>query len=173
MATLIEFGQGNYDAEPEEFDGKKAVINPNIERLRSNVKTFIEEIKRMSEAHQAGDINVLIPEEKFEGSYRAMAKGVNDMVIGSINVRKKVLACFKEFGEGNFDAEIEQFYTTHGTPINDIVEQVRSNLKGLTADAELLVDGVVGRALIDVRADATKHRGDFRKILRDSTRPSM
>ena len=41
----------------EKFPGKKAFINENIELLRSNVKNFIADMSRMSEAHNAGDID--------------------------------------------------------------------------------------------------------------------
>jgi methyl-accepting chemotaxis protein len=109
MAALTEFGKGNFDFEPEMADGKKAVIDPSIERLRTNVKAFIEEMKNMAEAHNAGDIDAVIPEEQFEGSYRAMAKGVDDMVMGHISVKKKAMACIAQFGKGNFEAELEKF----------------------------------------------------------------
>ena len=37
MGCVAEFGKGNYDAPLEQFPGKKAFINENIERLRTNV----------------------------------------------------------------------------------------------------------------------------------------
>ena len=42
------------------------------------LSAFAAEMKAMSDAHNAGDIDVVMPEEKFEGIYRTMAKGVND-----------------------------------------------------------------------------------------------
>ena len=56
---------------------------------------------RMSDAHTAGDIDMVVPEEKFEGVYRTMAHGVNEMVMGHIAVKKKAMACVAEFGKGN------------------------------------------------------------------------
>lgn len=48
MACIAEFGKGNLDAPLEQFPGKKAFINENIERLRSNLKDFIAQMNRMS-----------------------------------------------------------------------------------------------------------------------------
>ena len=62
------------------------------------MKVFIEEMKRMSEEHNRGDIDVAIPVERFEGTYRVMAQGVNDMVAGHIAVKRKAMACLAEFG---------------------------------------------------------------------------
>ena len=81
MACVAEFSKGNFDAELERFPGKKAFINDNMENLRSNVKNFMAEMKRMSDEHTAGDIDVVIPVDKFAGAYQVMAKGVNEMVM--------------------------------------------------------------------------------------------
>ncbi len=59
--------------------------------------------------HNAGDIDAVIPVEDFEGAYRTMANGVNDMVGGHISVKKKAMACIAEFGKGNFEAPLEKF----------------------------------------------------------------
>ena len=48
MACIAEFGKGNFDAELEQFPGKKAFINDTIELLRSNIKNFVKEMEHMS-----------------------------------------------------------------------------------------------------------------------------
>ena len=163
MACVAEFGKGNYDAPLEKFPGKKAFINDNLERLRASVKSFIAEMERMSTAHNAGDIDAVIPLDKFEGAYRTMADGVNEMVQGHITVKKKAMACIGEFGRGNFDAPLEKFPGKKAF-INDTIEQVRTHLKALITDAEMLVQAAVEGRLA-TRADAQKHGGDFRKIV--------
>src|SRR5690349_3916205 len=39
---------------------------------------LLAEMSRMSEEHTRGDIDVFIPLDRFEGAYRAMARGVNE-----------------------------------------------------------------------------------------------
>jgi methyl-accepting chemotaxis protein len=100
---------------------------------------------------------------QFEGAYRTMANGVNEMVAGHITVKKKALACVAEFGVGNFDATLEKFPGKKAF-INDIIEQVRSNLRKLMAD----VDSLIGAALagkLSRRVDASRHEGDYRRIV--------
>jgi len=163
MACVNEFARGNFDAPLERFPGKKAFINDTIERLRANVQSFIAEMRRMSDEHNKGDIDVVIPAERFEGAYRVMAQGVNDMVAGHITVKKKAMACIAEFGKGNFDAPLERFPGKKAF-INDTIEQVRVNLKALIADADSLVTAAV-QGRLSTRADSSKHHGDFRKIV--------
>ncbi|NOU23060.1 MAG: methyl-accepting chemotaxis protein [Methyloglobulus sp.] len=163
MSCVKAFGEGDFEAYLEPLPRKKAFINDTIEQVRSNIKNFIADMQRMSAEHDKGDIDVLIDANKFQGSYNAMAKGVNDMVIGHITLNKKALACVKEFGEGNFEAPLERFPGKKAF-INDIIGQVRANLQALIADTNMLSEAALdGR--IQVRAEAGKHHGDFRKII--------
>ena len=163
MACVAEFGRGNFDAQLEKFPGKKAFINDTIEVVRGNIKGFIKDMAHMSEQHDLGDIDVVIPEERFEGAFKVMAKGVNDMVNGHIAVKKKAMACVAEFGRGNFEAHLEKFPGKKAF-INETIEKVRENLKALIVDANMLVQAAVDGKLA-TRADARKHLGDFRKIV--------
>ncbi len=163
MACVGEFAKGNFEAPLELFPGKKAFINEAIERLRGNIKLFVQEMTRMSDEHNKGDIDVVIPLDRFDGTYRTMAQGVNDMVGGHIQVKKKSMACIAEFGKGNFEAPLERFPGKKAF-INDTIEQVRANLKSVIADMEMLSKAAAAGKLA-TRADGTKHGGDFRKIV--------
>jgi methyl-accepting chemotaxis protein len=163
MACIAEFGKGNFEAQLEKFPGKKAFINETIEQLRSNLQTLIAEMNRMSSEHDRGDIDVSIPAEKFEGDYRKMARGINGMVAGHITVKKKAMACIAEFAQGNFEAPLEKF-PGKKVFINENIEHLRTNLKALITDADILVKAALSGSL-STRADATKHNGDYRKIV--------
>jgi methyl-accepting chemotaxis protein len=138
MACIKEFGEGNFDAPLEQFPGKKRFINDTIEQMRANLKRFIAEMNHMSKEHDAGDIDVKIDESAFRGDFAAMAAGVNTMVFGHIAVKKKAMACVKEFGEGNLDAPLEQFPGKKRF-INDTIEQLRVNLRRIVAEIQEIV----------------------------------
>lgn len=163
MAVVKAFGEGDFDFPLEALPGKKAFINDIIELVRGNLKGFIDGMSHMSLEHDAGDIDVFMDTEKFQGDFAVMAQGVNDMVAGHIAVKKKAMACFKAFGEGDMDAPIEQFPGKKAF-INETIEQVRANIKALIDDANMLSEAAVAGEL-STRADASKHQGDFRKIV--------
>ncbi|MBK8573896.1 MAG: MCP four helix bundle domain-containing protein [Holophagaceae bacterium] len=147
----------------DSYNGDFNEIKNNLNQCVDALNGLIAGMNHMSAQHDAGDIDVKISAEHFQGAYHLMAKGVNDMVFGHIAVKKKAMACISEFGRGNFEAPLETF-PGKKVFINETIEQVRTNLKALIADAEMLskaaVDGRLG-----TRADATKHFGDFRKIV--------
>ncbi|BCH55589.1 hypothetical protein RvVAR031_31990 [Agrobacterium vitis] len=163
MACVQEFSDGNFEATLERFPGKKAFINDTVETLRGNLKGFIAEMNRMSAEHDKGDIDVFVPVERFKGDFAVMAKGVNDMVNGHIVVKKKAMACIKEFGEGNFEATLEQFPGKKAF-INDTVETLRNNFRDIVTEIQrLTVASTAGN--LSERGVATRFVGDFAKMV--------
>ncbi len=162
MACVAEFARGNFDAPLERFPGKKAFINEEAERLRANLQSFIVEMKRMSEEHNKGDIDVSIPVEKFEGEYKTMAQGVNDMVAGHIAVKRKAMACVAEFGKGNFEAPLERFPGKKAF-INETIERLRTNLQSFIAEMKHMSEEH-NKGDIDVAIPAEKFEGDYKTM---------
>jgi methyl-accepting chemotaxis protein len=127
------------------------------------LSAFISAMNRMSDEHTRGEIDVQMPADRFLGTYRVMAQGVNHMVAGHIEDNKKAMACVEEFGRGNFQAPLEKF-PGRKAAINDTIERVRENLQSLIDDTSLLACAAAeGR--LGTRVDAAKHPGDFRKIV--------
>ncbi len=131
--------------------------------MQDTIQRLLNEMDHMSREHDKGDIDVTVDAAKFQGSFKTMAEGINTMVGGHIAVNKKAMACFQGFGEGNLDAPMEQL-PGKKVFINNTIEQVRSNMKALMADVNTLVKAAeIGQ--LDARADASRHQGDFRKIV--------
>jgi methyl-accepting chemotaxis protein len=147
----------------DQYLGDFNEIKSNLNLCLDALSGLIAEMTRMSTAHDAGDIDALIDADRFQGAYRTMAAGINTMVAGHIAVKRKALACVAEFGRGNFEAPLERFPGKKAF-INDTIEQVRANLKGLIADTQMLATAAVDGRLA-TRADAAKHEGDFRRIV--------
>ncbi|MGB2831598.1 MAG: methyl-accepting chemotaxis protein [Methylotenera sp.] len=163
ISVVKAFGEGDFDAPLEILPGKKAYINEAIESTRKNIKTFVADMNVMSAAHDAGDIDIEMDLKKFKGTYAEMVQGVNSMVFGHIAVKKQAIAVVSAFGKGDFDAPLDQFPGKKAF-VNEAIEQVRSNLKALNADVQMLANSARD-GKISVRADSSQHQGDFRKIV--------
>ncbi|HWU65156.1 MAG TPA: methyl-accepting chemotaxis protein [Ensifer sp.] len=163
MACVKELGEGNFDAPLEQFPGKKAFINETIETLRGNLRGLIGEMNRMSAEHDKGDIDVFVPVDNFKGDFGVMAKGINDMVAGHIAVKKKAMACIKEFGAGNFDAPLEQFPGKKAF-INETIETLRGNFRSIISELQRLIAASTEGKLSE-RGAAEHFVGDFAKLV--------
>ncbi len=73
------------------------------------------------------------------------------------------MACIKEFGEGNFDATLEQFPGKKAF-INNTVETLRNNFRRIFGELDgLTVAATAGR--LSQRGEADRFVGDFAKMV--------
>lgn len=154
VATLKQVAAGDLSATVIAADAQDEV-RPALKQVLDSLNGLINEMNTMSAQHDAGDIDVKIAVDKFQGAYKAMGQGVNDMVFGHIAVKKKAMACLAEFGRGNFDAPLEKFPGKKAF-INETIEDVRKNLKEVSRTVGTLIDAA--------KAGQLSTRGDHRTL---------
>ncbi len=145
------------------YQGDFNEIKNNLNQCIDAINGLVTDMKHMSDEHNKGDIDVYIDVDRFQGAYRDMASGINEMVSGHIAVKKKAMACIAEFGAGNFEASLEKFPGKKAF-INETIEQVRSNLKNVAAEANLLATAAV-KGELNTRVDDGKYAGAWKQII--------
>lgn len=163
IAVVDGFGEGNFNVSLEPLPGKKAFINVAIEKTRGNIKRFTSEMNQMSLAHNAGDIDFKMNEAQYNGTYQDMAHELNGMIAGHIKMNKDAIEVVEGFGHGDFTIQLEKLPGKKSF-INEAIEHVRSNLLQLSRDVEIL-SKASAEGRVTERADATKHPGEFRKVI--------
>jgi len=156
--------KGNLESSADHFyKDETGKLLAEMLHMSGVIKAIVNELNEMSKKHDEGEIDHVLKVEKFEGSFNTLVIGINSMVSGHIDMNKKALAVVKAFGEGDFNAPLEDF-PGKKVFINHTVEQVRANLKSLIVDVNLLSQAALAGNL-HTRADVTTHQGDFRKIV--------
>ncbi len=161
--ALRRVAEGRLDVDVNVKPGDDTSVVASIRDVVSRLRLVLSELNRMSAAHDAGDIDVTIDTNKFAGEFRTVTEGINTMVGAHIAVKKKAMACVEQFGLGHFDAPMDKLPGKKAF-INDVIEKVRANLKAIIADVNLLSNAAVAGKL-DVRAQADRHQGDFRRVV--------
>ncbi len=163
IQVMKSLGDGDFSVEIQQYPGKKAELNKNLDRLKGKLQGILDSVKWVTDEHVQGNIDMTLHAHMFKGGYSEIATAVNTIVGGQIELTEKALAVVKAFGEGDFDMPLEQF-PGKKVFVNEAIEQVRTNLKALDADAAMLAEAARdGR--VTVRADGERHQGDFRKII--------
>lgn len=160
IANGLAAGQENIDIKVRsEHDH----IAKGLKSIQGTLRQLFAELNKMSSEHNAGDIDIFLPVDKFQGVYQNVATGINEMVKGHIDVKKKAMATVAEFARGNFDAELEQFPGKKAF-INDNIEALRRNLREVNTEIhELLVASQEGK--LNERADVKAFQGDWAKLM--------
>lgn len=160
LAAEIARGQFSTAPEPRCDDDQLVAAFNN---MASTIQKLVNDLNQTSAEHNMGDIDARIPAQDFDGAFRQVAEGINEMVSSHIATKKAAMACIAEFGRGNFQASIPVFSGKRRF-INDTIEAVRENLKQLIADTSLLAQAAATKNL-KTRVDANRHQGDYRKII--------
>ncbi|HMZ01352.1 MAG TPA: methyl-accepting chemotaxis protein, partial [Burkholderiaceae bacterium] len=111
-----------------------ATVARAFETARVTLNDLIAQMNHMSAEHERGDIDVVIDTARFDGEFRTMAGGVNEMVGAHIAVKKRAMAVVAEFGRGNYDAPLAPLPGKKAF-INETIEQVRQRLSAAAATA--------------------------------------
>jgi methyl-accepting chemotaxis protein len=123
-----------------------------------------EEIRRLVEASRAGRLGERGRVEQFEGNDRKLVEGVNtmlDAILLPIGEGNRVLA---QIGAGKIDELITQTYSGDHEKMKQAVNSVAAALQNMAMDVSVLVKAAVEGKLA-TRADASKHQGEYRKIV--------
>ena len=123
----------------------------------------------MGEAQKAGDIDAFVPEDKFAGAYKQIAAGANESVRFIVNNVLKILNILGAYADGDLNPVLEKLPGKQ-VVANEMLDKLRNNLRTLITEVNLL-SMASAEGKLATRADATKHQGDYRKIVaRRSTR---
>ncbi|HVN97191.1 MAG TPA: hypothetical protein VMT62_12250, partial [Syntrophorhabdaceae bacterium] len=110
-----------------------------------------------------GDIEWFIPVDKLEGESKQIALNVNDLIKLHVENVLKIVGIVASYASGDFSPVLEELPGKQKIA-NEKLNLLRGNLVSLTVDANMLSKAAVEGKLA-TRADATKHEGDFRKIV--------
>ena len=123
------------------------------------------EISRLVNEAVAGNLSQRAETSKLpEGFVRETGVGINkilDAVIGPLNVAAKYV---EDISKGNIPAKITDTYNGDFNTIKNNLNQCIDAVNVMIADASMLVNAAE-QGLLSTRADASKHQGDFRKIV--------
>lgn len=145
------------------YNGDFNEIKNNINQLIESLSSFIDEMQNMSNQHDLGEIDVVIPENKFIGAYLAMAKGVNAMVNSHITATLKAIAFVEELGKGNFAVTIERFPGKKAV-LNTSLDSVQGTLITLDKELTTLISAAQDGHLQN-RGDASKFQGGWASMV--------
>ena len=136
--------------------------------LKSNIgsilKSLLDESSRLTEAAVKGQLATRGDVEKINFEFRAIVEGVNqtlDAVIGPLNVAAEYV---DRISKGDIPPKITDSYNGDFNEIKNNLNICIDSINALVSDAKTLSQAAVEGKLA-TRADASKHQGDFQKIV--------
>ena len=87
---------------------KKTKVSAGASNCTTQVKSLLDALSRMSEAHEAGAIDHVVAADEFSGEFQAIAQGINDLVASHIAVKMKIVDVVTSYGKGDVSVEMDR-----------------------------------------------------------------
>jgi methyl-accepting chemotaxis protein len=144
--------------------GDTTSVMSAMKKMVDAIKVLVADANMLSEAAVAGRLATRADASKHQGDFQRIVAGVNDTldaVIGPLNVAAEYV---DRISKGDIPPRITDSYNGDFNEIKNNLNQCIDAVNALAADANMLADAAVAGRLA-TRADASTHRGDFRKIV--------
>jgi len=150
----------NRDQYDPEFNQLKNGLNAAV----TSVQALIADAKLLSSAAVEGKLSTRADAEKHRGDFRKVIDGVNetlDAVIGPLDIAADYV---NRIAHGDIPPKITDQYNGDFNNIKNNLNIAIDAIDALLADTRKLSQAAIeGR--LETRADASRHHGDFRKII--------
>jgi methyl-accepting chemotaxis protein len=146
------------------YNGDFNTIKNNLNTCIDAVNMLVSDASALSKAAVGGKLATRADANKHQGDYRKVVQGVNDTldaVIGPLNVAANYV---DRISKGDIPARITDTYNGDFNTLKNNLNTCIDAVNALVSDAGGLVKAAVDGKLA-TRADASKHQGDYRKIV--------
>ena len=163
VGGLQQISKGDLSREWVAADDKDEIA-PALKQVRANLQALVADAAMLNQAAVDGKLATRADASKHQGDYRKIVQGVNDCldaVIGPLNVAAGYV---DRISKGDIPPKITDKYNGDFNEIKNNLNQAVDAVNALVADAAMLSVAAVEGKLATL-ADASKHQGDFRKIV--------
>ncbi|MGB9492505.1 MAG: PAS domain S-box protein [Terriglobales bacterium] len=168
MSTCKKVAQGNLEdlAEYQKVGRRsdKDELVPSLTVMQQSIAALVADAAMLSQAAVEGKLSTRADASKHAGDYRKIVEGVNqtlDAVIGPLNVSADYV---DKISKGNIPPKITDNYNGDFNVIKNNLNMCIDAVNALVADAVMLSHAAV-EGKLSTRADASKHAGDYHKIV--------
>lgn len=142
---------------------KDDLLGNRLNEVVVNLHMLIDEIEKMHENQKAGDIEALIAADRFQGAYRDLAEGINQVVELHVRNVLSILNILSAYAEGDFSPVLEKLPGKQAIA-NEKMDLLRENLLAVINEivdsSKSAIDGQ-----LEHRADSSLFRGDYARII--------
>ncbi len=147
-----------------DYKGDFNKVKEGVNQTAGVMNGFVDEVGILIEAAQEGKLDMRADVEKMEGIWRKVLKGTNevvDAIVAPLNVAAEYI---DRISKGDIPEKITDDYKGDFNEVKNNLNQCIDAVNMLVEDANTLAEaGIEGK--LDTRADASKHGGDFGKIV--------
>ncbi len=164
LNLLGKYSEGDFSDKLKPLPGKQAIANEVMDRLRLNLTNLIKEANDLALEAINGNLTNRANADQFQGGYNDIIDGFNQTLDALIAPLKITADNINEIANGNIPDQITDEYKGDFNIIKNNLNKCFVAVNALVEDSLLLANAAV-QGKLDTRADASKHQGDYQKIV--------
>ncbi|MGC3996412.1 MAG: methyl-accepting chemotaxis protein [Anaeromyxobacter sp.] len=148
----------------DHYEGDFNLIKDSLNRCIGSIRALITDTAALAQAGVEGKLSTRVDPARHQGDFRRIVQGVNDTldaVVGPLSVAADAVDAI---ARGEVPPRIAATYRGDFEVLRRNLNTCIDAIQALVTDAKALSAAAVAGEF-DVRADAEKHRGDFRAIV--------
>jgi methyl-accepting chemotaxis protein len=164
-AALAQLAQGTLPpANDHSYRGDFDLLRRNLNTSIAAVAALLRDVGTLSQAAVQGQLSVRVDAGRHQGDFRAIVDSVNatlEAVVVPLNVAAK---CVDAMAKGQIPPAIKEDFRGDFAALATNLNQCIGAVNAMVEDTESLASGAA-QGKLSMRADASRHQGDFRKIV--------
>ena len=148
----------------DNYNGDFNVIKSNLNNVVKMMTELLQQTDIIIRAAASGELGKRANADLFAGGWNQLVSGVNDTITNIVNPLNVTANYVDRISKGDIPPKITDTYLGDYNVIKNNLNTCIDAVNALVTDANLLSQAAVDGKLA-TRADASKHQGDFRKVV--------
>ncbi len=136
----------------------------SMKRMSETINIMIDDAVALSNSAVDGKLANRADASKHRGDFRKIVAGINDTLDAVIGPLNMAAGYVDRISKGDIPPKITDTYNGDFNALKNNLNAMIDAIQALVADANLLSESAV-EGKLDTRADVSKHKGDYRKII--------
>lgn len=164
-ACVSDIAKGNIPTKiNHEFKGDFNALKDNLNQCIDAVNALVQDTDMLAQAAVAGNLTTRADATQHQGDFRKAVEGINNTLDALIEPLNMAAQYVDDIARGNIPSKITDHYNGEFNSIKDNLNTCIVAINALVSDTQMLADAA-REGHVSVRADASAHQGDFRKIV--------
>ena len=148
----------------DDYNGDFNEIKLNLNNCIDNINALIEDAGMLATAAIEGRLECRADTARHQGDFRIIVEGVNETLENMVGPIQRSIKHLENLSHGIIDEPITSDYQGEYNNLKDSFNNSFVAINALVTDTNALIAAALAGNLAN-RADATRHQGDFRKII--------
>jgi methyl-accepting chemotaxis protein len=136
----------------------------SMKRMSETIHIMIDDAVMLSKAAMDGKLATRADISKHQGEFRKIVAGINDTLDAVIGPLNTAASYVDRISKGDIPPKITDTYNGDFNSLKNNINAVIGAIEALVSDANLL-SNAAEEGKLNARADVSKHKGDYRKIV--------